>query len=122
MDDWNKVDAADQQDGKSARIARPPVVREEPAGDPFQNSSATGEVLELCSHLIKSPRKWKVLLLVGGVIAVLLCNIVGQIYLNLWQRSFFDAIERKDLGQIGQELLVFLSIVAVLLVVVVSQT
>ena len=125
MDDWDKVDrtgAGERQGGKSARIAKPPIVRDEPSGDPFRNSSVTGEILELCTHLVNSPRKWKVLVLVGGVIAVLLCNIVGQIYLNRWQRSFFDAIERKDLGQIGQELIIFLGIVAVLLTIVVSQT
>jgi putative ATP-binding cassette transporter len=63
-----------------------------------------------------------VLTLVGGVVGVLLLNIFGQVYLNRWQRSFFDAIEKKDLGLIGQELMVFLGIVAVLLTIVVSQT
>jgi putative ATP-binding cassette transporter len=114
--------ADDKQNAKSARIAKPPKVAEEQPQEPFEGSTVSGEVIELVSHLIKSPRRWGVLRLVAGVFAVLILNIFGQIYLNRWQRSFFDAIEKKDLGLIGQELLVFLSIVAVLLTIVVSQT
>jgi vitamin B12/bleomycin/antimicrobial peptide transport system ATP-binding/permease protein len=121
MDRTDKVDETEDVDSTPARIAKPPIVQEE-RGDPFGRSSATGEVIELCSYLIKSPRKWRVLTLVGGVVGVLLLNIFGQVYLNRWQRSFFDAIEKKDLGLIGQELMVFLGIVAVLLTIVVSQT
>ena len=108
-------------DAKPARIAKPPKVMDEQPKEPFEGSSVTGEVIELISHLLKSPRRWAVLRLVAGVVAVLVLNIVGQIYLNRWQRSFFDAIEKKDLGLIGQELLVFLAIVTVLLTIVVSQ-
>ena len=125
MDTADKVNTSEnevRQSGKSARIAKPPIVREEERPEPFEDSSVTGEVIELISHLLKSPRKWKVLTLISGVIAVLLCNIVGQIYLNRWQRSFFDAIEKKDLGLIGEQLLIFLGIVAILLLIVVSQT
>ena len=122
MDVPEKMDKPDRaEDDKSASIAKPPIVRDEaPAG--FENASVFGEVVELVSYLVKSPRRWRVLTLVGGVVAVLLCNIFGQVYLNRWQRSFFDAIEKKDLGLIGHELLVFLAIIAVLLTVVVAQT
>ncbi len=112
---------ADKRNSKSPPIAKPPKVAEE-RPELFQDTTVTGEVLELGSHLIRSPRRWAVLSLVGGVVAVLLLNIVGQIYLNRWQRSFFDAIEKKDLNLIGQELLVFLVIIAVLLLIVVWQT
>jgi vitamin B12/bleomycin/antimicrobial peptide transport system ATP-binding/permease protein len=113
---------AQRQSAKSPPIAKPPQVAGEQRAEPFEDTTVTGEVLELSSHLVHSPRRWKVLTLVVGVIVVLLLNIVGQIYLNRWQRSFFDAIEKKNLGLIGQELLVFLVIIAVLLTIVVSQT
>jgi putative ATP-binding cassette transporter len=112
----------EDESGTSPPIAKPPKLAEEGPAEPFAGSSVTGEVLELCSHLIRSPRRWAVLVLVAGVIGVLLANIAGQIYLNRWQRSFFDAIEKKDLDLIGQELIVFLMIVSVLLTIVVSQT
>jgi putative ATP-binding cassette transporter len=113
---------AQRQNAKSPPIAKPPQVADEHRAEPFQDTTVTGEVLELSSHLVRSPRRWKVLTLVFGVVVVLLLNIVGQIYLNRWQRSFFDAIEKKNLALIGQELLVFLVIIAVLLTIVVSQT
>ena len=79
-------------------------------------------MLELGAQLIKSRRRLAVLSLVAGVVAVLLANIVGQVYLNRWQKAFFDAIEAKNLGMIWDQLLVFLAIVSVLLAIVVSQT
>jgi putative ATP-binding cassette transporter len=125
MDPSDKPDAqnaAEKQNAKTARIAKPPKIAEEQHKEPFEGSTVTGEVIELVTHLMKSKRRWGVLRLVAGVVAVLLLNIVGQIYLNRWQRSFFDAIEKRDLALIGQELLVFLAIVSVLLIIVVSQT
>ena len=120
MDDRN---SAEKSGAKETRlIAKPPEVAAGEQLTPFQGSSVAGEVFELCSHLIRSSRRWAILLLVGGVLAVLIANIAGQVFLNRWQRSFFDAIEKKDLGLIGNELIVFLTIVAVLLVIVVSQT
>lgn len=119
-----KVNAAEKKAAaREARlIAKPPKFAADENAAPFKGSSVSQEVLQLCAHLIRSSRRWGVLVLVGGVVTVLLFNIIGQIYLNRWQRSFFDAIEKRDLGMIGQELLVFLLIVAVLLCIVVSQT
>jgi vitamin B12/bleomycin/antimicrobial peptide transport system ATP-binding/permease protein len=125
MDNSDRLDTtedAEPEEGKTPPIAKPPKIAESEPREPFEGSSATGEVLELCSHLIWSSRRWPILILVSGVFAVLLANIVGQIQLNRWQRSFFDAIEKKDLALIGNELLVFLAIVSVLLTIVVSQT
>jgi putative ATP-binding cassette transporter len=103
-------------------VPKPPELKVEGQDQPFHGSSAWREVLELGAQLIRSSRRLAVLSLVGGVVAVLLANIVGQVYLNRWQKAFFDAIERKDLGMIWDQLLVFLIIVSVLLTIVVSQT
>jgi putative ATP-binding cassette transporter len=55
--------------------------------------------------------------------AMVLClNVVGQIRLNAWQGSFFDAIEQRNLAVFGTQLLVFGLIVSALLVLVVGQT
>ena len=72
----------------------------------------TGEVIELASHLVKSPTRWKVLRLVLGVIGVLLLNIVGR-FIRIAGSAPFSMIEKRDLGLIGKELLVFLAIVSV---------
>jgi vitamin B12/bleomycin/antimicrobial peptide transport system ATP-binding/permease protein len=103
-------------------VPKPPELKVEGKEQPFHGSSVWREVLELGTQLIKSSRRLAVLSLIAGVFVVLLANIVGQVYLNRWQKAFFDAIERKDLGMIWDQLLVFLMIVSVLLTIVVSQT
>ena len=103
-------------------IPKPPQLKVEGDEQPFLGRSAWREVMELGAQLIKSRRRLAVLSLVAGVVAVLLANIVGQVYLNRWQKAFFDAIEAKNLGMIWDQLLVFLAIVSVLLTIVVSQT
>jgi putative ATP-binding cassette transporter len=47
---------------------------------------------------------------------------VGQIRLNAWQGSFYDALEQKDLPGFLRQVVVFFIIVSVLLVLAVSQT
>jgi putative ATP-binding cassette transporter len=48
--------------------------------------------------------------------------MAGQVRLNQWHGDFFNAIEDKGLASFGQQLLVFLAIIAVLLALVVAQT
>src|SRR3546814_5357263 len=48
--------------------------------------------------------------------------MVGQIRLNNWNGDFYDAVENRDLATFGEQLLVFLAIIAVLLALVVGQT
>jgi vitamin B12/bleomycin/antimicrobial peptide transport system ATP-binding/permease protein len=58
----------------------------------------------------------------AGLVAVVVANSVGQIRLNAWHGSFFDALERRSFSALGGQLLIFLAIVAVLLFLVVAQT
>src|SRR3546814_11741780 len=48
--------------------------------------------------------------------------MVGQIRLNNWNGDFYDALENRDAATFGEQLLVFLAIIAVLLALVVGQT
>src|SRR3546814_13736079 len=54
--------------------------------------------------------------------AVVVCNKVGQRRLNTWNGDAYDALERKDRGVFGHQLVVFLAIAGGLLVLVVAQT
>lgn len=60
--------------------------------------------------------------LAAGLVGVICANALAQIRLNIWQGSFFDAIEQRSLATFGEQLLVFAVIVGVLLVLTVSQT
>ena len=101
-------------------VALPPA-REAAAGD-LPRRPALSEAASLLRELKASPRRWIALLLFGGVLVVIIANMVGQVRLNTWQGDFFNAIERKDLPGVGRQLLIFLVIIAVMLALVVGQT
>ena len=103
-------------------VPKPPELKVEGKEQPFHGTLRVAGGAGAGAQLIKSPRRLAVLSLIAGVVAVLLANIVGQVYLNRWQKAFFDAIEKKNLGMIWDQLMVFLIIVSVLLTIVVSQT
>ncbi len=65
-------------------------------------------------------RRW-ILGLALGVVAVILMTTVAQLRLNKWQGSFYDALNRLDVPEFTQQLMVFGAIVAWLVVFAVSQ-
>jgi len=90
-------------------------------------SSAGGDgvIAQLGSLLLAlrvSSFRRRVGVLTLGIVIVLCLNVLGQIRLNAWQGSFFDAIEERNLAVFGAQLLVFGLIVSALLVLVVAQT
>ena len=100
---------------------------QKPAPAAGGKSSAGGDGViaqlgSLLSALGASPFRRRVGVLALGIVIVLCLNVLGQIRLNAWQGSFFDAIEQRDLAVFGAQLLVFGLIVSALLVLVVAQT
>ncbi len=57
-----------------------------------------------------------------GLVAVVCGNTGAQIWLNRWQRTFYDALERRDVPDFWMQLLLFGVIAGLLLVLVVAQT
>jgi len=80
------------------------------------------EIKALLAAPGSGPMVRRIALLTAGLVAVIVCNMVGQLRLNTWNGDFYDALEDKNLAVFGQQLLVFLAIVAALLVLVVAQT
>ena len=80
------------------------------------------QLVTLLRALGGSPRRRQLLLLALGVVAVVAANTVGQVGLNRWQRSFYEAIEQRQLEAFLAQLLVFAGIAGVLLALVVGQT
>jgi vitamin B12/bleomycin/antimicrobial peptide transport system ATP-binding/permease protein len=87
-----------------------------------RTSTALAEAGSILGDLKDSPFRRRLNLLAGGLVVILVANVIGQVGLNLWQGEFFSAIGKKDGSLIGWELLVFLGLVPVLLGVVVAQT
>ncbi|MGX1309320.1 putative ATP-binding cassette transporter [Amorphus suaedae] len=68
-----------------------------------------------------SPTRNSVLWITGGLVGVVLLTAYGQVRLNAWNQPFYDALQRRDLSEFLQQLIVFAVIVSALLVLNVSQ-
>ena len=102
-----------------ARTRAPRVV--EPSHSP-RAPAVWGELRHLFGTLKQAPERKGILWLAAGIVAVLVGNMIGQVRLNNWNGDFYDAVGAKDFGAFGEQLLVFLAIIVVLLGLVVSQT
>jgi putative ATP-binding cassette transporter len=68
-----------------------------------------------------SPQRTKILLLGVALVVVIGATAFGQIRLNAWNRPFYDALARKDLGDFLDQIMVFGVIAGGLLVLNVAQ-
>ncbi|VTU25883.1 hypothetical protein H6CHR_02484 [Variovorax sp. PBL-H6] len=57
----------------------------------------------------------------GGIVVVIALTAYGQIELNSWNKPFYDAISRRDVGDFIEQLGIFAVIAGVLLVLNVAQ-
>src|SRR5215831_11358622 len=80
------------------------------------------QLVTLIQAIRTSPDRWT--LLSFPVIATLVIAAIaaGQVRLNAWQGALYDSLQRYDLSEFLQQVMVFIAIVAVLLVLVVTQT
>jgi hypothetical protein len=65
------------------------------------------QVLMMFRALMASPQRNKILLLGLSLVAVIGATAYGQILLNAWNRPFYDALARRDLGEFLVQLMVF---------------
>lgn len=73
--------------------------------------------------IIRRSRTRRILAIFAAVmVALVLANAYGQLWLNAWHRAFYNAIERRDLPVFFEQLGVFVIIVSILLVLGVAQT
>jgi putative ATP-binding cassette transporter len=66
--------------------------------------------------------RYRIVLLAAGIVAFIFLNVIGQLWLNDWHKTFYDALEQRDLPGFINQLIVFVIIVSVLLVLGVGQT
>ena len=111
-DDPARAEAADSH---APAEFRPPAAA-------YEGKSAAHESLTLLRALWRSASRLRVSLLAAGIVTVLVGNMIGQVRLNNWNGTFFDALSQRNLPGLGHQLLVFILIVAVLLALVVGQT
>jgi putative ATP-binding cassette transporter len=97
----------------------PPDLRPAPAAG---GDGVVAQLMVLARTLRTSRYRRRLGFLAAGIVVVICANAAGQIRLNSWQGTFYNAIEQKDVAAFTTQLLVFLIIAGGLLVLVVSQT
>lgn len=114
----------DQDSAPADRGRRPAMLPGEyrPPTIEYEGRSAAAESWTLLRALWHSRYRLRIALLAVGIVAVLAGNMFGQIRLNKWHGSFFDALEQQNLAAFGNQLLIFLMIIGGLLALVVGQT
>src|SRR5262245_20387632 len=93
---------------QAPKLTLPP--HPEPAAAATPLRSGFRDAYALLVDLRGAPRTWIGLMLVLGLLAVIILNMIAQVRLNTWQGDFFNAIEKKDLAGVGRQLLIFLPI------------
>ncbi|MGH8148817.1 MAG: ABC transporter ATP-binding protein/permease [Steroidobacteraceae bacterium] len=79
------------------------------------------QLAAMVRSLLTSPVGRKLVLLALGILVVVLATAYAQVRLNRWNKPFFDALSRRDLGDFLVELGVFFLIAVGLLVLNVAQ-
>lgn len=70
----------------------------------------------------RAPGRRRIQAMIGAVGLVVCATTVGQLWLNMWQRDFYDALAQRQFDALVQQLVVFVAIVGVLLSLEVAQT
>ncbi|MBX6321588.1 MAG: ABC transporter ATP-binding protein/permease [Rhodospirillaceae bacterium] len=102
---------------RDPRATAPPA---QPPQSPADRLSV--QLRSFLEALRRSPDRRRLILLAAGIGGVVCGNAVGQILLNKWQGTFWDAVGQRDIAAFVQQLLLFAAIVAGLLVFGVGQT
>jgi putative ATP-binding cassette transporter len=91
-----------------------------PAGG--AEDGVVAQLMVLARAVVASRYRRRLGLLAAGIVVVVCANAVGQIGLNRWQGTFYDALEQKQMAAFMTQLVVFVGIAGGLLVLVVAQT
>ncbi|SMF78306.1 putative ATP-binding cassette transporter [Tistlia consotensis] len=119
---WRQASVPPEQAAVGPDTVAPPENAFRPPAANYDERSAASETFALLRHLWRSGHRRRIGVLAAGIVAVLVGNMIGQIRLNEWHGTFFDALDQQHLDVFGQQLLVFLVIVGGLLTLVVGQT
>ncbi len=78
---------------------------------PNNGTSSALTYLAMAAGFWKGTTARRAWLLTGGVFGVLLINLAIAYGLNLWNRWFFDALERREIGQLQTAVFVFVGLI-----------
>jgi putative ATP-binding cassette transporter len=90
-------------------------------GAPPASQGLVAQSMVMVRAFMASPERNKLLLLGAALVAVIGATAFGQIWLNAWNRPFYDALERKNVAAFLDQLVVFAVIACGLLALNVAQ-
>lgn len=65
---------------------------------------------------------YRVVVFAAAMVAIIVLNVIGQLWLNDWHKAFYDTLEQRNLPGFKEQLVVFAVIVSALLTMGVGQT
>ncbi len=83
--------------------------------------SLFSDFIWMASGYWASPQRYKLLMLIGALIAVVGATAYMQIKFNAWNRPFYNALTRKDMPAFVEQLGVFAKLAGILLLLNVAQ-
>jgi len=104
-----------------AKRAKKKPPKDSTAATDAGDASLGSQMAMMLRALWASPVRNTLFMLAGGLVAVVILTAYGQIRLNAWNKPFYDALARRDLGDFFHQLQVFGIIVGGLLVLNVGQ-
>jgi putative ATP-binding cassette transporter len=88
---------------------------------PAAGQGLIAQSMVMVRAFMSSPERNKLFLLGGAIVVVIGATAFGQIWLNAWNRPFYDALERKNVAAFLDQLVVFAIIASGLLALNVAQ-
>jgi len=109
---------ANKAGGQAQSGARKP---REPGCIAFGEASFFQQLTMMRRAFMGSPLRRLLLLVTLGIFALIVATAFGQVLLNRWNRPFYDAIERKNVPDFLNQLVIFAYIAGGLLVLNIAQ-
>jgi putative CocE/NonD family hydrolase len=91
------------------------AARDKPGLDESAQSGVMRQVGTIVSGLSSSPVARALILLIAAIVVIIIVTAYGQVWLNRWNKPFFDALSRRDFHDFLKQLGVFFIIATWLL-------
>jgi putative ATP-binding cassette transporter len=92
------------------------------SADPPTPESLVSELVGMFGAFWSSPKRYKMLMLLAALVAVVGATAYAQVRLNAWNQPFYNALAGKNFPLFVEQLGVFAALAGVLLVLNVAQT
>lgn len=112
---------AEKHPPRSGSSSKSRPQKHEPGCIPSGEASFSQQLWMMWRAFLGSPLRGLLFLVSFGILALIVATALGQVLLNRWNQPFYDAIERKNVPDFLNQLVIFAYIAGTLLVLNVAQ-